>query len=159
MLSLKKEISQVLNVPVPKQKILCVGRTLADEKTLNSYPTIKDGTKLTVVIKEPEPLKDVMNKIFKKFYSEEQADAMTKEFMIDFDNRLSQMSLDDIERMATHFMDRDKKLYGESSWFKFSEEFRDADQIRLILWMLRKICDRSDAKMMKEKEKMVMETQ
>lgn len=114
VLDLKKEIAKLLNIPVPRQKILSVGRTLVDEKTLNSYATIKNGSKLTVVIKEPEPLKDVMCKIFKKFYSDEQSETMAKEFMIDFENRLNQMSLDDIERMATHFMERDRQLYGES---------------------------------------------
>lgn len=104
-----------MNIPVPRQKILSVGRTLVDEKPLNSYSTIKNGSKLTVVIKEPEPLKDVMCKIFKKYYSEDQSEIMAKEFMIDFENRLNQMSLDDLERMATHFIERDRQLYGESS--------------------------------------------
>lgn len=115
ILNLKKEISKALGVPVQRQKILYVGRTLADEKCLRDYASIKNGAKLTVVIKEPEPLKDVMLKIFKKFYSEEQSDAMTKEFMLDFENRLNQMSLDDIERLATHYLERDRKLYGDTS--------------------------------------------
>lgn len=115
MVNLKKEISKSLGIPVQRQKILYVGRTLADEKALTDYPTIKNGAKLTVVIKEPEPLKDVMCKIFKKFYSEEQSEAMTKEFMLDFEHRLNQMSLDDIERMAIHFLERDRKIYGETS--------------------------------------------
>lgn len=115
VLNLKKEIAKLLNIPVPRQKILSVGRTLVDEKTLNSYATIKEGAKLTVVIKEPEPLKDVMCKIFKKFYSDEQSETMAKEFMVDFEHRLSQLSLDDIERLATHYIERDRQLYGESS--------------------------------------------
>lgn len=114
VLNLKKEISKLLNVPVPRQKILFVGRTLADDKPLNAYATIKNGSKLTVVIKEPEPLKDVMWKIFKKFYSDEQSEAMAKEFMIDFEKRMDQLSLDDIERMATYFLERDRQLYGET---------------------------------------------
>lgn len=114
ILELKKEITKVLNIPVPRQKILSVGRTLVDDKTIASYTTIKHGSKLTVVIKEPEPLRDVMFKIFKKYFSDEQSEAMTKEFMVDFEKRLSQMSLDDIERMATYFLERDRQLYGET---------------------------------------------
>lgn len=114
VMELKKEIAKALSVPVPRQKILLVGRALVDDKTLSSYPTIKNGTKLTVVIKEPEALKDVMQKIFKKFYSETQSDVLAKEFMVDFEKRLEQLSLDDIERMATYFLDRDRQLYGET---------------------------------------------
>lgn len=114
MLDLKKEISKALNIPVPRQKLLFVGRTLADDKTLSAYPAIKNGAKLTVVNKEPEPLKDVMCKLFKKHYSEEQSEAMAKEFMIDFEKRLDQLSFDDFERMATYFLERDRKLYGDT---------------------------------------------
>lgn len=113
-MDLKKEIAKKLNIPVPRQKILSVGRTLVDEKTLASYATIQNGAKLTVVIKEPEPLKDVMQKLFKRFYSDEQSDALTKEFMLDFEKRLDQLNLDDIERIATYFLDRDRQLYGET---------------------------------------------
>lgn len=114
IVDLKKEISKTLNIPVPRQKILSVGRTLADEKSLSDYPQIQNGSKLTVVMKEPEPLKDVIGKIFKKFYSDEQSEAMAKDFMIDFEKRLDQLSLDDIERMAAYFLERDRKLYGDS---------------------------------------------
>lgn len=114
VLDLKKEIAKTLNIPVPRQKILSVGRTLVDDKAITSYNTIKNGAKLTVVIKEPEPLKDVMQKIFKKFYTEEQSEALTKDFMLDFAKRMDQLSLDDIERLATYFLERDRQLYGET---------------------------------------------
>lgn len=114
VLELKKEISKALSIPVPRQKLLLLGRSLADDKALNTYSQIKDGTKLTVVIKEPEPLKDVMCKIFKKYYSDEQSEAMARDFMIDLDKRLDQLSLDDFERMAAYFLERDRKLYGDT---------------------------------------------
>lgn len=114
VLELKKEITKMLGIPVPRQKILFVGRALADDKSLNAFPQIKCGSKLTVVIKEPEPLKDVMCKIFKKYYSDEQSEAMAKEFMIDLEKRLEQLSFDDFERMATYFLERDRKLYGDT---------------------------------------------
>lgn len=114
VLELKKEISKMLNIPVPRQKILHVGRTLVDDKPLSAFPQIKNGSKLTVVMKEPEPLKDVMCKIFKKYYSDEQSEAMAKEFMMDFDKRLEQLSFDDFERMAAYFLERDRKLYGDT---------------------------------------------
>lgn len=113
-MDLKKEISKALNIPVPRQKILSLGRALGDDKTLNDYPQIKNGSKLTVVMKEPEPLEDVMCKIFKKYYSDEQSKAMAREFMIDFEKRLDQLSFDDFERMAAYFLERDRKLYGDT---------------------------------------------
>lgn len=111
---MKKEIFKSLGIPVQRQKILFVGRTLADEKLINDYSNIKNGSKLTVVIKEPEPLKDIMLKIFKKYYSEEQSEVMTKELILDFENRLNQLNYDDVERMAMFFLDRDKKIYGDT---------------------------------------------
>lgn len=110
---LKQKIEKSLNIPVAHQKLLCTGRTLVDDKTIGAYSTaIKAGTKLTLVIKEPEPLKDIMLKMFKRYYTDQQSEEMTKEFLIDFEQRMRQMSLDDIERMATFFLDRDRQLYG-----------------------------------------------
>lgn len=114
VLELKKEISKTLSIPVPRQKILFVGRTLADDKPLSAFPQIRSGSKLTVVQKEPEPLKDIMCKIFKKYYSDEQSELMAKELMIDLDKRLDQLNFEDFERMATYFLERDRKLYGDT---------------------------------------------
>lgn len=55
-----------------------------------------------------------MTKIFKKYYSDEQSEAMAKELMIDLDKRLDQLSFDDFERIATYFLERDRKLYGDT---------------------------------------------
>lgn len=111
---LKQKIEKSMNIPVAHQKLLCTGRTLVDDKIIGAYPAIKDGTKLTLVIKEPEPLKDIMLKMFKRYYTDQQSEEMTKEFLIDFEQRIRQMSLDDIERMATYFLERDRQLYGGS---------------------------------------------
>lgn len=73
--------------------------------------------KLKVVIEEPEPLKDVMCKIFKKRYSDSDEQSKTMPIMADFEYRLSQLSLDNIERLATHYIERERQLYGESSYF------------------------------------------
>lgn len=43
-----------LGIPVQEQKLLLVGRTLADDQTVAAYPTIKDGSKINVVVKKPE---------------------------------------------------------------------------------------------------------
>lgn len=112
---LKQKIEKSLDIPVAHQKLLCTGRTLVDDKRIAAYP-IKAGTKLTLVIKEPEPLKDIMLKMFRRYYAatDQQSEEMTKEFLIEFEKRMRLMSLDDIERMATYWLERDLQLYGGS---------------------------------------------
>ncbi|KAJ6636392.1 Ubiquitin-like protein 4A [Pseudolycoriella hygida] len=113
---LKRKVEKILNIPAAHQKVLYLGRTLVDCKTIGSYSTtIKPGSKLTVVVKEGEQLKDVMLKMFKRYYPEAQAVKMNHTFMTEFERKLSEMSLDDIERMATYFLNRDRQLYGETT--------------------------------------------
>lgn len=61
-------------------------------------------SKLMLVIKKPEPLKDVLMKQLKKIYSEEMAEKITKEFLSDFDEKMNELSLDDFERLATSIL-------------------------------------------------------
>ncbi|XP_037036528.1 ubiquitin-like protein 4A [Bradysia coprophila] len=113
---LKRKVEKILNIPAAHQKILYLGRTLIDDKTIGSYSTtIKPGSKLTIVVKEGEMLKDVMLKLFKRYYPEEQAANMNRTFIADFERKLNEMSLDDIERMATYFLNRDRQLYGDAT--------------------------------------------
>lgn len=74
-----------------------------DDKNLEFYK-IKDLAKLMLVIKKPDPLKDVLMKQLKKYYSEEGADRIVKEFLLDFDEKMNEMSLDDLERLATSIL-------------------------------------------------------
>lgn len=107
---LKQRIEKALRIPVAHQKLLCTGRTLVDDKTISSYsPAIKNGTKLTLVVKEPEPLRDIIAKVFKRHYTDSQADEMAKEMIENFEKRVQQLSLDDLERMATFYLERDNQ--------------------------------------------------
>lgn len=56
-----------------------------------------------------------MLKLFKRYYPEEQAVNMNRTFNTDFERKLNEMSLDDIERMATYFLNRDRQLYGDAT--------------------------------------------
>ncbi|KAG4076457.1 hypothetical protein HA402_005900 [Bradysia odoriphaga] len=113
---LKRKVEKILNIPAAHQKVLYLGRTLIDDKTIGSYSTtIKPGSKLTIVVKEGEMLKDVMLKLFKRYYPDEQAANMNRTFIADFERKLNEMSLDDIERMATYFLNRDRQLYGDAT--------------------------------------------
>lgn len=101
----KKEIEKVFPSTYNREylKLLSSGRTLLDEKSLEFYK-IKDQSKLMLVIKKPEPLKDVLTKQLRKFYSEEVTDRIVKEFMEDFEEKMKEMSLDDLERLATSIL-------------------------------------------------------
>ncbi|KPJ01639.1 Ubiquitin-like protein 4A [Papilio xuthus] len=51
---IKKQVFEKLGIPVKEQKLLLVGRTLADDQTVAGYPAIKDGSKINLVVKKPE---------------------------------------------------------------------------------------------------------
>lgn len=101
---MKEHIEVLLNIPTLHQKLIHTGKTLADDKTIGFYATIKDGTKLTLVVKKPDPLNEIIMRHFKKHYTETQAEKLTKEFMLDFEAKLKTYSLEDLERLATNCM-------------------------------------------------------
>lgn len=89
-----------MKIPIANQKLLLLGRTLNDDQTIGSYPNIKDGSKLNLIVMKPDGLKEVIHRSFRRYYNEHQADRLTQEFMLDFDKKLKLLSLDDIERLA-----------------------------------------------------------
>ncbi|XP_055615486.1 ubiquitin-like protein 4A [Toxorhynchites rutilus septentrionalis] len=104
ILDIKQDLERKSMIPVEHQKLLLVGKTLSDEKTVASYGTIKDGTKLTLVVKKPDPLREVILRQFKKYLQEEQSQRLTNEFMKDFDSKIQQLSLDDLEKIASDIL-------------------------------------------------------
>lgn len=105
---LKQQVERHLHIPVAHQKILFVGRTLVDEKNLAFYtPALRSGSRLTLVIKGPEPLKDVMCKVFKRYYNDDQSERLAKDFMAEHERRVQTLSLDDLERIAGFYLERD----------------------------------------------------
>lgn len=100
----KREIARVCPAyPVEYQKLLSNGRTLLDDKSLEFYK-IKELSKLMLVIKKPEPLKEVLLKQLRKSYSEDMADKIVKEFLVDFDEKMKELSLDDLERLSASIL-------------------------------------------------------
>lgn len=104
IVEIKKEIEKKVNIPLNLQKLLLVGRTLNDEQPLSAYPSIKDGTKLNLIVMKQEGLKEIIHRSFRKYYNEQQSERLTREFMLDFETKLRLLSLDDIERLAEHLM-------------------------------------------------------
>lgn len=103
-MDIKQDLERKSMIPVEHQKLLLVGKTLSDEKTIASYGNIKDGTKLTLVVKKPDPLREVIFRQFKKYLQEEQSQRLTNEFMKDFDSKVQQLSLDDLEKIASDIL-------------------------------------------------------
>ncbi|EAT44757.1 AAEL003921-PA [Aedes aegypti] len=104
IMDIKQDLERKSMIPVEHQKLLLVGKTLSDEKTVASYGNIKDGTKLTLVVKKPDPLREVIFRQFKKYLQEEQSQRLTNEFMNDFDSKVQQLSLDDLEKIASDIL-------------------------------------------------------
>jgi len=104
ILDVKKQIELDLKVPVAQQTLVLFGRTLADEQTIAFYPKIKDGTKVHLVIRKPESLDEILGRFLQKYYSEIQTKAILEEFMKDFHAKVQSLSLDDLERIATSYL-------------------------------------------------------
>uniref|UniRef100_A0A6B2E963 Putative stephensi ubiquitin n=1 Tax=Phlebotomus kandelakii TaxID=1109342 RepID=A0A6B2E963_9DIPT len=103
---LKVKIAEIMNIPVSHQKLLRMGFTLANNRTLQSYD-VKEGTKLMLLTKKPDTLEEVIHRSFLKFYTSDQADRLTAAFMADFSKRVNQLSLDDIEQLASLYLQQE----------------------------------------------------
>lgn len=90
----------MLGIPIGSQKLLIMGHTLKDEKTLSAYPNIKDGTKINLFVKREERLHGIISRQFRKYYADQVSERLTKEFIKDFERKLAAFSLEDIERLS-----------------------------------------------------------
>ncbi|KAK9885520.1 hypothetical protein WA026_011013 [Henosepilachna vigintioctopunctata] len=97
---LKKRIETDINIPATQQTLVLFGKTLQDDKPVSFYPKIKDGTKLYVAVKKPESLNTVLSKFLRHYYTEEQCKMIVDEFMKNFNIKIKNLSLDDLERIA-----------------------------------------------------------
>lgn len=98
---IKRQISNKLHIPVEEQKLLFMGRSLADEKTVQAYPLIKDGTRLNLVVKKPDGLYEASLKYFKKLgMSDVEAMNTANRLMKVVQDKFNKLSWDDIERLS-----------------------------------------------------------
>lgn len=98
---IKLRVAEKLGIPVEEQKLLLLGRTLSDEHTVESYPSIKEGTKLNLVVKKPEGLFEVSVKYFKSIgMSDAQAVSTGHELLKVLEEKIYQLSWDDLERLC-----------------------------------------------------------
>lgn len=107
VLEVKKKIHAQCETPVSKQRLLFLGKTLIDEKQLAEYPTIKDDSKIYLVVKTPDSLVVALQKFFKLHFPQSVADKHTTTVHADLLKQIDNMSLDDIERLAKFYIDKD----------------------------------------------------
>lgn len=101
ILEIKRQIAEKLDIPVEEQKLLLLGRTLVDEQTVQSYPTMKDGTKLNLVVKKPEGLYDASLKYFRKLgMTDLEAVNTANRLMKIVQDKFNRLSWDDIDRLS-----------------------------------------------------------
>ncbi|KAJ8929565.1 hypothetical protein NQ314_017729 [Rhamnusium bicolor] len=100
ILDVKKLVEKDIKIPASQQTLVLFGKTLQDDKCVEDYPKIKDGTKVYVAIKKPESLNAVLIKFLRKYYSDDQCKLIVDEFMRNFQSKVDSLSLDDLERIA-----------------------------------------------------------
>lgn len=118
--SLKRLVSEKLNVPESQQRLLFKGKALADEHTLSDY-SIGPESKLNLVIKPAEKASPeepgrrsgppqnpviwhMLAQVLSKHFSVADAEKVVEQVQKDYERSLRLLSLDDIERLATRLL-------------------------------------------------------
>lgn len=98
---MKRDIARKLGIPPAEQKLLLLGRALVDEQTVESYPSIKDGTRLHLVVKKPDSVYEVSVKYFKKIgLPENEAIRAANRLVKVVEEKFKKYSWDDLDRLA-----------------------------------------------------------
>ncbi|KAK6177414.1 hypothetical protein SNE40_015519 [Patella caerulea] len=107
---IKEQVSALLGVPASGQRLTFKGKSMLDSKKLSEYDIV-DGVRIMLTVKKTDnkdsavitasPVWQKMLLFLKRHFKEKDADLVLKEFIKNFDNGLSSLSLDDIERLAT----------------------------------------------------------
>ncbi|XP_058027734.1 ubiquitin-like protein 4A isoform X2 [Ahaetulla prasina] len=115
--SLKRLVSEKLNVPISQQRLLFKGKALADEHRLSDY-SIGPESKLNLVIKPLEKASPedpssraglpqsptiwhMLAQVLSRHYSVADTEKVLEQ---DYERSLRLLSLDDIERLATRLL-------------------------------------------------------
>nr|CAD7412836.1 unnamed protein product [Timema poppensis] len=110
----KQKVFDALHIPIEHQKLLLIGKPLADDKKISDYP-IKEGSRLHLIVKKEDSsskstkLGRTMFSFLNQYYSEADSKRILDEFMKNFEVSISNLSLDDLERIATSYLKEEKK--------------------------------------------------
>lgn len=97
---IKKMVEKHMRVPVSLQTLVLNGKVLHDDKPVSFYPQIKEGSKLYLAVRKPDPLDAALERLLRQYYSEEQSKKIVAYFMKDFQEQVANLSLHDLERIA-----------------------------------------------------------
>jgi len=110
--SVKQIVAEQLSIPVEQQRLVFRGKTLLDSESLCDY-NIVEGNKLHLFVRDddntpPPPPPDFfeeLQKFLEKHFNPSDAQKVLEEFQKNLSDTLRHLSLDDIERIATHHLD------------------------------------------------------
>lgn len=125
ILDIKRQISRRIKIPPDQQKLLLLGRTLADDQNVQAYPNLKDGTRLNLIVKRPENLFQASVKYFKSCgLSEAEAVSKANRFLNVIQEKFCRLSWDDIDRLSLDCM-RDMNGHKRSSHLSSDSDCKD----------------------------------
>jgi len=117
VLTLKSKVRDLLGIDTSLQKLILLGKALADENPLSFYPGIKEGCRLYLVVKkeaqtssQAKPansksgtalLKEEMSRVLRHYYTPSETESIVNELMKDLRKKVDGLSFDDLERLAT----------------------------------------------------------
>lgn len=98
---IKRRVQERLGIPVEDQKLLLLGRTLSDQLRVESYPTIRDGTKLNLVVKKPDGVFEACVKYFKSTgMNDMYAARAARKLLQIIEEKVYRMSWDDLDALC-----------------------------------------------------------
>ncbi|ELW65357.1 ubiquitin-like protein 4B [Tupaia chinensis] len=112
--TLKKLVSERLQVPEEQQHLLFRGQLLADDKRLSDY-CIGPNAAINVIVRPPEetalmeapqpqPLWHQLGQVLAKPFKPQDAEAVLQLLRQEQEQRLQRISLGDLEQLAQHFL-------------------------------------------------------
>lgn len=108
----KRQVSEKLEIPVLKQRLVFKGKTLADSSTLRDHHIV-DGSKLHLSVRKlsdgassgnSSDFFGLLRDFLRGHFSEQDTERVMLKFKEDFKTWVWSLSLDDIERMAALHM-------------------------------------------------------
>ncbi|XP_067007050.1 NEDD8 [Anabrus simplex] len=114
VLEVKEFVARGMGIPLAQQQIIFSGNALSDDgKKLADY-AVTEGSVLYVLLKKPEPettvLRDSTYRFLRQYYNESDSKKIVEHFMKRFNQSVTTLSLDDLERIATTFLQDEQKL-------------------------------------------------
>ncbi|XP_062959874.1 ubiquitin-like protein 4B [Cynocephalus volans] len=121
--TLKKLVSERLQVPEEQQHLLFRGQLLADDKCLSDYH-IGPNASINVIMRpleemvlkeahQPQPLWHQLGQVLPKHFGPQDAKAVLQLLRQEHEERLQRIGLEDLEQLARHLLAEEQHVEGE----------------------------------------------